>query len=74
MIKSPNSLSPITRNSFLYAFNPGGNQKLEWGLMLKLLQKRKFANGYGFGFDVGAIYKMDNGWKLGGMLKMQPLQ
>jgi hypothetical protein len=26
----------------------------------------KFANGYGFGFDVGAIYKGENGWKFGG--------
>jgi hypothetical protein len=41
------------------------------GINAKIVYRNvgKFANGYGFGFDVGAIYKMDNGWKLGGMLR-----
>jgi hypothetical protein len=51
-----------------YAFSPGGNPKLDVGVNAKIVYRNvgKFANGYGFGFDVGAIYKADNGWKFGG--------
>ncbi|RMZ60286.1 hypothetical protein D1631_04900 [Chryseobacterium nematophagum] len=54
-----------------YAFNPAGNTKLDVGVNAKIVYRNvgKFANGYGFGFDVGAIYKADNGWKFGGMLR-----
>lgn len=54
-----------------YAFNPAGNTRLDVGINAKIVYRNvgKFANGYGFGFDIGAIYKLDNGWKLGGMLR-----
>lgn len=54
-----------------YAFRPGGNPKLDVGVNAKIVYRNvgKFANGYGFGFDVGAIYKTDSGWKFGGMLR-----
>ncbi|KQR93620.1 hypothetical protein ASG01_10675 [Chryseobacterium sp. Leaf180] len=54
-----------------YAFRPGGNQNLDVGVNAKLVYRNvgKFASGYGFGFDIGAIYKTDSGWKFGGMLR-----
>ncbi|PKF72364.1 PorV/PorQ family protein [Chryseobacterium sp. PMSZPI] len=54
-----------------YAFRPGGNPNLDVGVNAKIVYRNvgKFANGYGFGFDVGAIYKADNGWKFGGMVR-----
>lgn len=54
-----------------YAFHPGGNHKLSVGLNAKLVYRNvgKFANGFGFGFDVGAIYHSDNGWNYGATLK-----
>lgn len=54
-----------------YAFNPANNPKLDVGVNAKIVYRNvgKFASGYGFGFDVGAIYKGDNGWKFGGMLR-----
>lgn len=54
-----------------YAFHPGGNQKLDVGVNAKLVYRNvgKFASGYGFGFDVGAIYHSDNGWNYGAVLK-----
>lgn len=54
-----------------YAFNPGGNPKWDVGVNAKLVYRNvgKFASGYGFGFDVGAIYKADNGWKFGATMK-----
>ncbi|MFZ4931331.1 PorV/PorQ family protein [Chryseobacterium sp. Mn2064] len=54
-----------------YAFRPGGNPNLDVGVNAKIVYRNvgKFANGYGFGFDVGAIYKGNNGWKFGGMLR-----
>lgn len=56
---------------FSYAFHPGGNQKLDVGVNAKLVYRNvgKFASGYGFGFDVGAIYHSDNGWNYGVVLK-----
>ena len=54
-----------------YAFNPGGNQKLDVGVNAKLVYRNvgKFASGYGFGFDIGAIYHSDNGWNYGAVMK-----
>ncbi|MBW8362604.1 MAG: PorV/PorQ family protein [Kaistella sp.] len=54
-----------------YAFNPGGDQKLDVGVNAKIVYRNvgKFATGYGFGFDIGAIYHADNGWNYGGMLR-----
>ncbi|MBV8326472.1 PorV/PorQ family protein [Chryseobacterium sp.] len=54
-----------------YAFRPGGNPNLDVGVNAKIVYRNvgKFANGYGFGFDVGAIYKGNNGWKFGGMIR-----
>lgn len=54
-----------------YAFHPGGNQKLDVGVNAKLVYRNvgKFASGYGFGFDLGAIYHSDNGWHYGAVMK-----
>ncbi|KEY20282.1 putative type IX sorting system protein PorV2 [Kaistella antarctica] len=54
-----------------YAFNPGGNAKLDVGVNAKLVYRNvgKFASGYGFGFDIGAIYHSDNGWNYGAVMK-----
>ena len=54
-----------------YAFNPGGNENIELGVNAKVVYRNvgKFASGFGFGFDIGGIYHMDNGWKFGGMLR-----
>ncbi|MGC4130033.1 MAG: PorV/PorQ family protein [Bergeyella sp.] len=54
-----------------YAFNPGGNHKLDVGVNAKLVYRNvgKFAGGYGFGFDIGAIYHADSGWNYGAMLR-----
>lgn len=54
-----------------YAFRPGGNQNLDVGVNAKLVYRNvgKFANGFGFGFDIGAMYRTDNGWKFGAMLR-----
>jgi len=54
-----------------YAFHPGGNHRLDVGANAKLVYRNvgKFANGFGFGFDLGAIYHADSGWNYGFMLK-----
>ncbi|MGA9213503.1 PorV/PorQ family protein [Kaistella sp.] len=54
-----------------YAFHPGGNQRLDIGVNAKLVYRNvgKFASGYGFGFDLGAIYHSDNGWNYGAVMK-----
>ena len=54
-----------------YAFNPGGNAKLDVGVNAKLVYRNvgKFASGYGFGFDIGAIYHSDTGWNYGAVMK-----
>lgn len=54
-----------------YAFNPGGNHKLNLGVNAKIVYRNvgQFANGFGFGFDVGAMYKADNGLRYGAMLR-----
>lgn len=56
---------------FTYAFHPGGNHRLNVGVNAKLVYRNvgKFANGFGFGFDIGAMYNSDNGWKYGAMLR-----
>ena len=56
---------------FSFAFNPGGNQKLDLGVNAKLVYRNvgKFASGYGFGFDLGAIYHSDSGWNYGAVMK-----
>ncbi len=54
-----------------YAFHPGGNPKLDLGVNAKIVYRNvgKFASGYGFGFDLGAMYHSDNGWNYGAMLR-----
>ncbi|MDQ0477552.1 PorV/PorQ family protein [Chryseobacterium sp. MDT2-18] len=54
-----------------YAFHPGGNQKIDVGVNAKLVYRNvgKFASGYGFGFDLGAVYHSDNGWNYGAVMK-----
>lgn len=52
-----------------YAFNP--HHKWSVGANAKLVYRNvgKFANGFGFGFDIGAIYHADKGWHYGAMLR-----
>lgn len=54
-----------------FAFHPGGNQKLDLGVNAKIVYRNigKFASGYGFGFDVGAIYHSDTNWNYGAILR-----
>ena len=54
-----------------YGFHPGGNQKLSLGVNAKVVYRNigKFANGFGFGFDLGAMYNTDSGYKFGAMLR-----
>ncbi|MDO4225775.1 MAG: PorV/PorQ family protein [Bergeyella zoohelcum] len=54
-----------------YAFHPGGNHKIDVGVNAKLIYRNigKFANGFGFGFDIGARYHADSGWLYGAMLR-----
>ena len=54
-----------------YGFHPGGNHKLDVGVNAKIVYRNvgKFANGFGFGFDFGAIYHADSGWNYGAMLR-----
>lgn len=54
-----------------YAFHPGGNHRIDMGVNAKVVYRNvgKFANGFGFGFDIGAIYHADTGWNYGAMLK-----
>ena len=54
-----------------YAFHPGDNQRLDVGVNAKVVYRNvgKFAKGFGFGFDIGAIYRSDTGWTYGATLK-----
>ena len=54
-----------------YGFHPGGDHRLSIGVNAKMVYRNvgKFASGFGFGFDIGALYKNDNGWQFGGMLR-----
>ena len=54
-----------------YGFHPGGNQKLSLGVNAKVVYRNigEFANGFGFGFDLGAMYNTDSGYKFGAMLR-----
>lgn len=54
-----------------YAFHPNGNHKLDVGINAKMVYRNvgKFAKGFGFGFDLGAIYHNDKGWNYGLMLR-----
>lgn len=54
-----------------YAFHPNQNYKLSVGVNAKIVYRNvgKFANGFGFGFDVGAIYAAQSGWTYGAVLK-----
>lgn len=58
---------------FSYAFHPNGNQKLDVGATAKVVYRNvgKFASGYGFGFDIGAVYHTDTDWNYGFMLEMR---
>lgn len=54
-----------------YAFHPGGNDRIDAGVNAKLVYRSvgKFAKGFGFGFDLGAIYHADSGWNFGAMVR-----
>jgi hypothetical protein len=54
-----------------YAFHPNQNYKLDVGVNAKIVYRNvgKFATGFGFGFDIGAIYHADTGWNYGFMLR-----
>lgn len=54
-----------------YAFHPAGKEKLSVGVNAKIVYRNvgKFANGFGFGFDLGGIYNADSGYKFGAMLR-----
>lgn len=54
-----------------YAFRPGGNHRLSLGVNAKFVYQNigKFANGFGFGFDIGTLYQADSGYQLGVMLR-----
>ncbi|UOE41670.1 PorV/PorQ family protein [Chryseobacterium suipulveris] len=54
-----------------YAFRPGGNHRLSAGVNAKVVYRNvgKFANGFGFGFDLGLLYNADSGWSYGAVLK-----
>lgn len=54
-----------------YAFRPGGNHRLSAGVNAKVVYRNvgKFANGFGFGFDLGLLYNADSGWNYGAVLK-----
>lgn len=54
-----------------YAFHPNHNENLDVGVNAKIVYRNvgKFANAFGFGFDVGANYRMDSGWNFGAVLK-----
>ncbi|MDO5616193.1 MAG: PorV/PorQ family protein [Cruoricaptor ignavus] len=54
-----------------YAFHPAGNHRINVGVNAKLVYRNvgEFANGFGFGFDLGAMYQADNGWRYGAMLR-----
>jgi len=54
-----------------YAFRPGGNQRLSVGVNAKMVYRNvgKFANGFGFGFDLGVLYNAENGLNYGAMLR-----
>lgn len=54
-----------------YAFHPGGDHRIDAGVNAKLVYRNvgKFANAFGFGFDVGGIYHADSGWNYGVMVR-----
>ncbi|MEC5158357.1 PorV/PorQ family protein [Chryseobacterium sp. MP_3.2] len=54
-----------------YAFRPGGDHRLSVGVNAKMVYRNvgKFANGFGFGFDLGVLYNADNGINYGAMLR-----
>lgn len=54
-----------------YAFRPGGNHRLSLGVNAKFVYRNvgKFAQGFGFGFDVGTLYQSDSGYNIGAMLR-----
>ena len=54
-----------------YAFRPGGNENIDAGVNAKIVYRNvgKFANGFGFGFDAGVIYRGENGWNYGAMIR-----
>lgn len=54
-----------------YAFHPGDNHRIDVGVNAKVVYRNvgKFANAFGFGFDIGAIYHANSGWNYGAVLK-----
>lgn len=52
-----------------FAFKP--HHRWNVGVNAKLVYRNvgKFANGFGFGFDIGGIYHSDKGWNYGVMLR-----
>lgn len=54
-----------------FAFHPNENRKFSVGVNAKLVYRNvgKFANGFGFGFDIGAMYQGDSAFRYGIMLR-----
>lgn len=54
-----------------YAFHPGKRHRLSVGANAKFIFRNigKFAQGFGFGFDIGALYRSDHKWVYGVVLK-----
>ena len=52
-----------------YAFR--ANSRLSVGVNAKIVHRNvgKFANSFGFGFDVGAMYRTESDWAFGAMLR-----
>ena len=71
MIKLLNFLPQIMQGLFLTLFILAGKQKSLVGVNAKIVYRNigKFANGLVLGFDLGAIYNADSGYKFGAMLR-----
>lgn len=54
-----------------YGFRPNHSEKISLGVNAKIIYRNigKFANAFGFGFDVGAKLQADNGFLYGVVLK-----
>ncbi|PIE50223.1 MAG: hypothetical protein CSA38_04415 [Flavobacteriales bacterium] len=54
-----------------YAFHPNNNKNIDLGVNAKIVYRNvgKFANAFGFGFDIGGKYRTDSGWNFGGVIR-----
>ena len=64
------STSDYAGNYFL-CFSSQWKPKTKRRINAKIVYRNigKFANGFGFGFDAGAIYRADSGYQFGAMLR-----